>query len=49
MVENTDYVWNDRKERFSCPYGHKFGKHTDKFLDCNKCAIWEDCVDHKER
>lgn len=26
-----------------CPYGHIFGKDTDKFDECGKCKIWDDC------
>jgi hypothetical protein len=31
-----------------CPHGHKFGVDTDKYDDCNKCKIWDDCIDEKE-
>lgn len=35
-------------EKDRCPYGHKFGVDTDKFNDCDKCDIWDACIDEKE-
>lgn len=26
-----------------CPFGHKFGKDTDNFDDCDDCEIWDKC------
>ncbi|HSN66253.1 MAG TPA: hypothetical protein VLS94_06405, partial [Fusibacter sp.] len=26
-----------------CPHGHKFGKDNDKFKECAKCKVWDDC------
>ncbi len=34
------------KER--CPHGHKFGKDTDKFDECEECELWSDCMDQLE-
>lgn len=31
-----------------CPHGHRFGADTDKFDECDKCAIWDDCIEAKE-
>ncbi len=38
---------NTEKER--CPHGHVFGVDTDKFNDCDKCEIWDACIDEKEK
>lgn len=27
-----------------CPFGHKFGKDTDDFDDCNDCDVWDKCL-----
>lgn len=27
-----------------CPFGHKFGKDTDKFEDCDDCDMWDKCL-----
>lgn len=46
---------SSRKEEKSkgsdkCPHGHKFGEDTDKFpKDCDKCQIWDDCIDVYEK
>lgn len=32
-----------------CPHEHKFGVDTDKYDECNKCKIWDDCIDEKEK
>lgn len=33
-----------------CPYGHKFGVDTDDYpKDCDKCKIWDDCIEVKEK
>ncbi len=32
-----------------CPHGHKFGKDTDSFPECNDCEAWEGCDDKKEK
>jgi hypothetical protein len=31
-----------------CPHGHKFGIDTDKFPDCKKCKVWDNCADEKD-
>lgn len=28
-----------------CPYGHTFGKDTDRFDDCDDCSVWGACMD----
>lgn len=32
-----------------CPHGHKFGVDTDMFDECDKCQIWDDCIEEKEK
>ena len=32
-----------------CPHGHRFGVDTDTFDDCDKCEIWDDCIEQKEK
>lgn len=32
------------KDCGKCPFGHKFGKDTDEFDDCDDCNIWDECV-----
>jgi len=32
-----------------CPHGHKFGVDTDKFDDCDTCALWDSCTEAKEK
>lgn len=50
ILPDPEHVWNDRdkKKKSKCPYGHRYGKDTDSFPDCNKCKKWDDCVDEKE-
>lgn len=31
-----------------CPYGYRFGVDTDMHKECDKCKIWEKCIDKKE-
>jgi hypothetical protein len=38
-----------KEEEEKCPHGHRFGIDTDDFKECNKCKIWEDCIDEKEK
>ena len=35
----------DSKEK--CPYGHVFGKDTERFDDCDNCKLFDDCLDAK--
>jgi len=35
-------------EKDKCPYGHVFGVDTDKYNDCDKCNLWDECIDAKE-
>jgi hypothetical protein len=37
------------EESEKCPYKHRFGIDTDKFDDCDKCKIWDDCIEEKEK
>jgi len=32
-----------------CTFGHKFGIDTEKFDDCDDCAVWSSCADAKEK
>lgn len=32
------------KDCKECPFGHKFGKDTDEFDDCDDCDLWEKCI-----
>ena len=36
-------------EKDKCPHDHKFGVDTDKFVDCDKCDLWDECIDTKEK
>jgi hypothetical protein len=42
-----------RTERTSskdkCPYGYTFGVDTDKYKECEKCEIWDECDEQKEK
>ena len=31
-----------------CPYEYRFGIDTDKYNECDKCKIWDDCIEEKE-
>lgn len=31
-----------------CPSGYVFGKDTDEYDECDKCPVWEKCLDAKE-
>jgi len=31
-----------------CPKGHQYGVDTDKYEDCKRCKIWDDCLEKKE-
>ena len=35
----------DSKEK--CPYGHVFGKDTERFDNCDNCKLFDDCLDAK--
>lgn len=35
-------------QKDKCPHGYKFGVDTDKFNECDKCDLWDDCVDEKD-
>ena len=32
-----------------CPHGHRFGVDTDQFDECDRCKIWDDCIEQKEK
>lgn len=32
----------------SCPYGHKFGNDCEEYDECDKCKMWEACMDASE-
>jgi hypothetical protein len=32
-----------------CPHGHKFGVDTEDFDECDDCALWDACIDAKEK
>ncbi len=32
-----------------CPYGHRFGKDTNDFDECDDCPLWDDCIEEKEK
>lgn len=32
-----------------CPYGYTFGVDTDKYKECERCEIWDDCDEQKEK
>lgn len=36
------------KKDLSCPSGHKFGKDTDKYDDCDDCELWNECYAKKK-
>jgi len=33
------------KSKNKCPHGHKFGVDCEEYEDCDKCDVWEDCMD----
>jgi len=36
------------KSKNKCPHGHKFGVDTDDHDECDKCDVWDDCIEKKE-
>jgi len=36
------------KEENKCPYKYDFGVDVNKFKECDKCDVWESCMDAKE-
>jgi hypothetical protein len=48
-VKNEKNTSNEQSKKTAtedkCPYGHKFGVETEYYDDCDKCKIWDDCVD----
>ncbi len=38
-----------KNEDERCPFGHKFGVDIDEFKDCEKCDVWDDCGDEKDK
>ena len=35
------------EDKEKCPYGHVFGKDTERFDDCDNCKLFDDCLDAK--
>lgn len=52
-VEEEEKPTRSRKEenetKNKCPFGHKFGVDTDEYKDCEKCDVWDDCGDEKDK
>jgi hypothetical protein len=38
-----------KSKEIECPHGHTFGVDTDDFKECDKCDIWNECIDVKEK
>lgn len=39
----------EEEEEGTCPSGHAFGKDCDKYKkDCNRCSIWDECMEASE-
>jgi hypothetical protein len=34
--------------KYTCPHGHIFGKDCECFEECDKCPLWEECLDANE-
>ena len=32
-----------------CPHGHRFGIDAEDFEECDECALWESCIEEKEK
>ena len=32
-----------------CPFNHQFGSDCEKFNDCDECALWEKCIEEKDK
>ena len=32
-----------------CPYGYEFGVDVDQYDECDKCKVWDDCIEESER
>ena len=53
VVKDEDEDEDDKPTRSSrknkCPHGHKFGVDHDEEDECNKCKLWDDCLEEKEK
>ena len=32
----------------TCPFNYDYGEDTDKYKECEKCEIWDDCNEYRE-
>jgi len=44
-AKRTTVKESSGKSNEKCPHGHRFGVDGDKFPECDRCSIWEDCTE----
>lgn len=48
-VPKRGSVSGGKSTELECPYDHVFGEDTDDFKECDRCEIWNQCIDAKEK